>query len=377
MGLDVENELKRLNARLKAGGTRVTVEMRGNSLLVRGTFPPKTQSGKTKPYQQRLFLGFRASLAGLRAAEQKAKIISAQLELKTFDWGQWLEQESPEQAMSIGSWLEKFEADHWNKTEKNRRSLRTWQDSYVRTFLRFEDRSQPLTLDAILTAIAKTVPESKTRQLICRNMIKLAKFAGMDDIEPIVNLKGNYSHKCVNPRNLPSDELIITSRESIKHPGWRWLFGMLATYGLRSHEVFQLDMTEFPIIRVLEDTKTGERLVYPLYPEWSETWNLSNIVYPPISLEYSVGKNPGLSIARWFWAGDIPFKAYDLRHSYARRCFEFNIPTNRSAKLMGHSEATHCFTYRRWIDEQYYRDKFQSDVFGDSKPKAPTLKPQE
>jgi hypothetical protein len=33
MRLDLEVELKKLNARLKAGGTRVTVEKRGNSLL--------------------------------------------------------------------------------------------------------------------------------------------------------------------------------------------------------------------------------------------------------------------------------------------------------------------------------------------------------
>jgi integrase len=373
MGLDIAEELNKLNSRLKAGNTRVTVEIRGNSLLLRGTFPPKPRSGKSKPHQQRLFLGFKASYAGLRASEQKAKIISAQLELGVFDWGEWLNDEE-QQLESVSAWVEKFETDHWKKTEKNRKSLRTWDDSYIKAFSKFPSPDEPLTLETVLDAIATTKPDTKTRKVVCHAMAKLAIFAGISRVEKIQELTGNYSPKSVNPRNLPSDEQIATAINSIKHPGWRWLVAMLATYGLRSHEVFNLDMSEFPILRVLEDTKTGERLAYPLYPEWADTWNLSNVIYPPMSQNHDRGRTPGQRVARWFWASKLGFRAYDLRHSYARRCFEFDIPTNRAAKLMGHEESIHCRTYRAWIDEKYYRTKFQLDVFGSGKPKAPNVR---
>lgn len=372
MRLDIPFELKQLNSRLKAGGTRVTVEARGNSLLLRGTFPPKKHSGKDKPHQQRLFLGFKASYAGIRAAEQKAKIVSAQLELGTFDWGDWLEEEEA-QLESVGAWIEKLEVDHWNKVERNRKSLRTWHDSYIRAFSKFRSFDEPLTLETILAAVATTKPDTKTRQLVCHGMCKLAVFAGISGIEKIRQLTGNYSPSLVNPRNLPEDEEILFTVNSIQHPGWRWLVGMLATYGLRSHEVFTLDMTEFPILRVGADTKTGERLAYPLYPTWADTWNLSNVIYPPMSQSHDRSRTPGQRVARWFWSKKISFRAYDLRHCYARRCFEFDIPTNRAAKLMGHSEAIHCKVYRAWIDEKYYRSKFELDIFGADKPKAPDV----
>jgi integrase len=378
MGLDITRELKQLNSRLKAGGTRVTVESRGNSLLLRGTFPPKPKSGKTKPYQQRLFLGFKVSYAGIRAVEQQAKIVSAQLELGTFNWSDWQEDEDNEQHLeSVSIWIEKFEFDHWNKVEKNRKSLRTWNDSCIRAFAKFPSLDEPLSLDLILAAIASTNPDTKTRQIVCHSMARLAVFAGIGGVDKIRELTGNYSPKSVNPRNLPSDEEIATAVNSIKHPGWRWLVAMLATYGLRSHEVFTLDMSEFPILRVSSDTKTGERLAYPMYPEWADAWNLSHVVYPPMSQNHDRGRTPGQRIARWFWDSNLNFRAYDLRHAYARRCFEFDIPTNRAAKLMGHSEAMHCNTYRAWIDEKYYRSKFETDVFGEGKPKAPNVQPLE
>jgi hypothetical protein len=49
---------------------------------------------------------------------------------------------------------------------------------------------------------------------------------------------------------------------------------MLATYGLRPHEVFRLDVTRYnrktEVLRVADETKTGTRLVYPCPASWRE-----------------------------------------------------------------------------------------------------------
>jgi hypothetical protein len=370
MGLDIDGKLLELNSRLKAAGTRVTVQRRGGTLLLRGTFPPRPHSDKTKPYQQRIFLGLKASVAGIKAAEQQAKIISAQLELGQFRWEDWFEEEDKTEFRPVSFWLERFEEDFWSKREKNIKSLRTWESSYQRAFVKLP-KDETLTLELLLEVIRLVKPNTKTRQVVCQHFVKLALLAELPGIEKITELKGSYSPKAVNPRNLPPDNLIAETVNAITHPGWRWLVGILATYGLRSHEAFELDFTEFPVVRVLKG-KTGERIVYPLYPEWSHKWRLDQIILPPISLEQDGKRSIGQRIARWFWAQKFPFRAYDLRHCYARRCFEFDIPTNRAAKLMGHEEVIHNKVYRAWIDEKYYREKFDRDVFGKGKPKAPS-----
>jgi hypothetical protein len=46
-------------------------------------------------------------------------------------------------------------------------------------------------------------------------------------------------------------------RSGIKDDGWRWVFGMLAAYGLRGHEVYKADLADFPTVRIPQDTKNG------------------------------------------------------------------------------------------------------------------------
>ena len=66
---------------------------------------------------------------------------------------------------------------------------------------------------------------------------QLAKFAGIQ--VDLKDIKGNYKPKPVNADDVPSDDEIEAIWESIASPGWRWVYGMLATYGLRPHEVFR------------------------------------------------------------------------------------------------------------------------------------------
>ena len=50
------------------------------------------------------------------------------------------------------------------------------------------------------------------------------------------------------------------------------------------------------------------------------------------------------------------FQNYDLRHAWALRAINFQINTNISAKLMGHSEETHIKHYERWIKKDELLD---------------------
>ena len=67
---------------------------------------------------------------------------------------------------------------------------------------------------------------------------------------------------------------------TLKNLGWRYVYGLLAAYGLRPHEVWFLDLAEFPLIRVRESTKTGSRAVLPLHERWAIEWRLDQVIYP-------------------------------------------------------------------------------------------------
>lgn len=147
---------------------------------------------------------------------------------------------------------------------------------------------------------------------------------------------------------------------------------MLAVYGLRPHEVFRLNLEDFPLVRVLEESKTGERFIYPLYPEWSEQWNLHKIKLPNFDKNNSNAKL-GEKISKWFGKNQFGFRAYDLRHSYARRCFEFGLAPDWAAGLMGHSLQVHLSTYRAWIDEAVYRKAYELVINREGRPQPPQL----
>ena len=46
-------------------------------------------------------------------------------------------------------------------------------------------------------------------------------------------------------RHLPSDHQILESLLRIPNPRWRLAYGLMATYGLRNHEVFFSDLSAF------------------------------------------------------------------------------------------------------------------------------------
>ena len=83
-------------------------------------------------------------------------------------------------------------------------------------------------------------------------------------------------------RQLPSDQQILDWLERIPNPGWRLAYGLMATYGLRNHEVFFTDLSALApggdrVIRVLPTSKTGEHQVWPFQPQWVERFGLEQL----------------------------------------------------------------------------------------------------
>jgi integrase len=353
----MEGRISQTNGRLRTARVGVTVVTRGNRLYLRATFPPKPGTSSTQPSQQRLALGYHANPAGLKLAESEARKIGALLDCGEFQWEPYLK--NYVQANTVADWWDKFEADYFNRRERNPKSETTWRKDYQQVFSALPP-DEPLSVQLLVTAITATKPDTKTRQRFTMVCTSLARFAGLE--ADFKGLRGNYSSKSVSPRNIPEDRVIAEWREKIPNPLWRRAYGLIATYRLRPHEVFHLDFSKMPVLVVLDDTKTGYHRIYPFYPEWVEQWGLVG------ELPAVTGKDNsalGNRVSSAFNRYKIPFVPYDLRHAWAVRNIAFHMPTTLSARMMAHSVEVHEKVYQRWITEDFEAQVVERLMKGD------------
>ena len=371
--MDVSDLVEAANQRLKLARIAAAIELRGKEqrLYLRATLPPKPGHPRSYPYQQRICLNLLGTPRAVKFAEAQAKLLGAELETKSFDWSRWDYSPHRPTAETIADWVQRFEEDFWSRRERDSGREATWKN-YLKVFRRLP-LDRPLTSEVLRKRIKDTDEDSHHRLQTTLVLWRLAKFAQIKGWEDLIKLKGRYSPKRVNPRSLPTDETIAKVQQSVSDPGWAWIIGMLAAYGLRNHEVFKLDLSQFPNIRVEPTNKTrSSRLIYPLYPEWAERWKLGDRVLPNVQIRPGMGNSAlGAKITAAFWYQDLPFTAYDLRHCFARRCFEFGIPIETAARLLGHSVDRHRETYQAWIGESSHRFAYERQINRSDRPLPP------
>ena len=127
-----------------------------------------------------------------------------------------------------------------------------------------------------------------------REVVSLLRRAGFGAIAPQElsdELKGMVNRKKLalvaagqSRRRIPSTEAIQQWLDQVieEDPLWGWVFAMIATYGLRPHEVWHLDglpdenglITIGVAARHIKVTKTGFRAAVPLPAEWVERYQL-------------------------------------------------------------------------------------------------------
>ena len=363
----IDKDITKVNDRLKAARLGLKIERRGNSLALRGTLPPRPGSTKTKPYQQRIPLGLPATKAGLKQIEREAKVIAGRLIERSFDWSEYLPQEPTlaQQFPTMGEMVEQFRR-HKLETSAEDDAARaahtsTWEKAYapyLRKLAAHMDRHprQPIA-DAIVATLESLPAHRRGRQVGCTALKGFADYFQIDLPKDWEDLWGRYGNSKTQRRALPSDEDIVTWYGRIPNPAWRFVYGMMATYGLRNHEVFFCDYSRLSagdpegMVTVLETTKTGLHDVWPFYPEWIDGFRLRTVLLPEVNtnLSQTTLQRIGQRVSTQFKRYDIPFSPYDLRHAWAVRTIHFGLPDTVAARMMGHSVAIHNRTYHRWI----------------------------
>jgi integrase len=348
----IDSEINKVNDQLRAARCRVIIQRRHDRLVLRGTLPPRPESAHSKPYRQRLSLGMvYATPAGLRAARKQALKVSEQLDEGRFTWADWVEDLRASHA--IAWWVAEFERDYFNRRGRNPKVETTWDKDYSIPFGRLP-QDVPLSAEALLGAIALTLPNTRARQRYCTAYGALSKFAGLE--VDLSHLRGNYSPAAVNPRELPGDELVLEWDAKIPDPQWQTFYRLMAVYGLRNHECWYVDLTRLATeaIALVKDGKTGPRLVVPYPVQWWEMWFKGRSLSLPV-LTVRRNCDYGLKSAQYFNRLGLPFNLYNLRHTNAARMAAGGVDGQIAAKLQGHSSKVHERIYLNFMDERHYQ----------------------
>ena len=363
----LDAHLDQVNVRFKAARLGLKVERRGDMLALRGTLPPRPGSDRTRPYQQRIPLKLPANKAALKQAEQEAKVIAAKLIEGTFDWRNYLVQSGPvlgsdALADKIAAFEQHYLAEAQADPDKHPASVQaTWSKAYapyLRKLQALSDRRPSLSVpEAIVATVKETQANSRSRQVCCTAMEALAQFLALELPVDLKTLWGKYGSSRTQRRDLPTDEQIVECFHRIPNPAWQFVYGAMAVYGLRNHEVFFSDYQALQsgdaeaAIEVLDTTKTGAHDVWPFPPEWIAEFDLRTVCLPDIetNLQRTTLQRIGQQVTLQFQRYKMPFSPYDLRHAWAVRTILLGVPDTVAARMMGHSVAIHNRTYHRWI----------------------------
>jgi integrase len=264
--------------------------------------------------------------------------------------------------------VERFEQQFFGDPRRRRNpagSRTTWTSAYLPYLRRLREqaasRELPLSEDLLLAVLESYPLASRGRQQCGTALAALARSEQIPLPPDWADRAGGYGLHAAQFRQLPSDRQILEWIEQIPNPGWRLAYGLMATYGLRNHEVFFTDLSALApggdrVIRVLPTSKTGEHQVWPFQPEWVERFELPRLgearsLLPPVctDLRRTTLQQVGRRVAEQFRRYDLPLTPYDLRHAWAVRTIHIGLPDTVAARMMGHSVAIHTRTYHHWI----------------------------
>jgi integrase len=275
--------------------------------------------------------------------------------------------------MQTKDWIEAFREDWLDRGAEN---FYTWTNDYERIFQRLP-QDEPLSAEALHIALKTTEVNTRQRVRACTVLNALARFAKVD--YDALRYRGKYNY--FNPKTrriLPTDETIVQTYSKIEDSHWQWVFAMMATYGLRNHEVFLLDLDSIrngdEVITVL-DGKTGTREVFPFPPEWWYEMKCYRPLLPDVDLTRDHSAL-GRSVTKYFRQprtqkrDPLPFKPYDLRHRFAIRTLEYGLEPTLAAQQMGHSLAVHNGIYKKWITRDVHQRAYDRILQNPDRPQA-------
>ncbi len=306
-------------------------------LYLSATLPHKDGSPGRK--QAVITLKLDATAQNMRVAKKRLQLLERELANNTFAWADWVDSHGKV------SWRHAIDLFYKKKVVNGRTSQNSW-NVRVMGYLRQLDPTEQVTTASIERFVTKYKREQAAYKQTYYMARDIAKLVDVPFPELGVPLYGRSELI-----EVPTDEEIIDWVLQAGQP-YKWAFGVIATYGIRPSEIAGCEF-EGDRLLIPENTKTGARIVVPLYKEWVKLFDLHNVQEIPKSER--VEPRPD-EIAQWLHKRKtkmgIKWKTYSLRHSYAGRLWSeggSKLDIYLAARLMGHTAAEHTKTYRRFI----------------------------
>ena len=326
--------LEKLNRRLKEDNVRVRIEDRGKSLYLRASLPDR-QTGQTR--QQRICLNTTDADEADRLARHLGQLLSSPAGL----WTAWDARSTEPASITFGE----FRAAGRKLYDSKYSTETAWTKKWRPALNKLPPDSVPCS-DTLIVAVVQRMKEGSAGRRDQGNVLsQIAYSLTMDGAAIQVAARG-YTASKVEKRDIPTDTEIEQLYGQIKLPHWRWMYGMLACYGLRPHEIIEAKVTADGNCEIGDETKTGFHIAWPCHERWLQEFNLRRVSRPRQSVA-SVAKAANDTLHE---RGPLTFPLYNLRHAYAIRLFHKGVPSDIGARLMGHSEEVHRTTYKRWYD---------------------------
>jgi integrase len=362
--------IKHLNDELRLNRSECRLLLQNNSLIIRYQDPASDRGKRISPK------GVDISDTGISNGFEIAQRISLQIKLDRYS-EDWLQREIYRSAniLTFGDaitafpskWLRNRASDPKSTPRQKQNTLTT----YRRTLTRIQRDGNIPDLQPfdrhLISQILDRYPPGWPRKRVTSTLSVVCSTLGIS-----YDFKGKSKTPKTKEREIPRDseiEAIYQRFETFDRRGhgygkklamaYQWIFAVLATYGLRSHEIFAIDLErsfkpETHYWLFLDDTltdglKTGRRAIPPLLPEWVDKFAIADIFYP-----FLTSSNPSQkanAIGRYFHRHKLGIKPYDLRHAYAIRSRRFMTVLD-AANSMGHDVATHTRIYQQYITDE-------------------------
>lgn len=334
--------------------------LRGRLYLL-GKLPRR--DGQPGLKQQRIALRLDDTPVNRRTAARQLQTLESQLSNGSFDWAYWGDGEAPGL-----TWREAIARLYQARVVLGRTSETTWQINYLGRLRQIPPGSH-CTTESIAAALLRYDRSSCSYKELFYLLRHLARLVGV----PFPEMpQPTYREAALVA--VPTDDEIVAWVENAGPAAW--YFGMMATYGLRPHEIEGAALVDRDYCQVQEATKTGFRTVVPLPREWVERFALHDRRLRP-TLQGAAHERAD-QVAKWLSKElkrlGLPWRPYALRHAYAGRLWKqggSRLDIYTAARLMGHSPQQHARTYRAHIQPHQVAEAAERALMGDPAPPPP------
>ncbi|MDX1977145.1 MAG: hypothetical protein SFT94_05680 [Pseudanabaenaceae cyanobacterium bins.68] len=272
----------------------------------------------------------------------------------TFNWLDYCEVKStaPTSKTTVGDLIARLERDYF--ADRDSPSLRhTWNLHYIQAYKRLP-QDQELNESMLIACLIRHRVDTRSKQIYYKALNRLIKFVGLD--YNLEKWRGTYSSKNLKVRDIPDDDDLLTIVKEIDNLSWRWVFSLMLIYGLRPHECWHVKL-DYPRVNVLENTKTGARVVYPIPEKWIKELDLEESTPPVIKADNNC--DYGASTCQFAKRNRLPVP-YTFSHAYAIRMIHVGVPDTIAAAWMGHTLDVHNKKYQRWLSDRDHQKVFEN-----------------